>query len=66
MMAVYRVGSGRFILNTLHIRDQLPHHPVASRLLVNLLRYAGRDVAQPLVPLPPDFDSQLQALGYVK
>jgi hypothetical protein len=66
MMAVYRVGSGRFILNTLHIRDQLHQHPVASRLLVNLLRYAGRDVAQPLAPLPPDFDTQLQAFGYTK
>ncbi len=66
MMAVYRVGSGRFILNTLHIRDQLHQHPVASRLLVNLLRYAGRDVAQPLAPLPPDFDTQLRAFGYAK
>jgi hypothetical protein len=66
MMAVYRVGSGRFVLNTLHIREQLHQHPAASQLLVNLLRYAGRDAAQPLDPLPSDFDARLRAMGYMQ
>ncbi|MHB8974772.1 MAG: glycoside hydrolase family 2 protein [Pirellulaceae bacterium] len=66
MLAVYRVGAGRFILNTLRIREQLSQHPAASQLLVNLLRYAGRDAAQPLAPLPSDFAAQLRALGYTQ
>ncbi|MHB8860828.1 MAG: glycoside hydrolase family 2 protein [Pirellulaceae bacterium] len=65
MMAVYRVGSGRFVLNTLHIREQLDHHPAASHLLLNLLRYAGREATEPLGPLPPDFDAQLRAFGFM-
>ena len=51
MVAVYNLGSGRFVLNTLHIRDNLRQHPVAGRLLVNLLRYAARDGGKPLAPL---------------
>jgi hypothetical protein len=65
MVAVYHLGAGRFVLNTLRIRENLPQHPVAGRLLVNLLRYAGRDAGQPIAPLPPDFDAQLRALGYL-
>ena len=66
MVAVYDFGAGRFVLNTLHIRDHLAQHPVAGRLLVNLLRYAGRDAAKPLAPLPADFDAQLRAIGYAE
>ncbi len=66
MVAVYDFGAGRFVLNTLLIRDQLGRHPAAGRLLVNLLRYAGRDAGRPLSSLPPDFDAQLQALGYLE
>ena len=36
------------MLNTLQIRDNLQHHPVAGRLLVNLLRFAGRMRDRPL------------------
>jgi len=65
MVAVDNFGAGRFVLNTLHIRDNLPQHPVAGRLLINLLRYAARDAALPLDELPPDFDAQLRAIGYI-
>ncbi|MEJ7678140.1 MAG: hypothetical protein WKG06_09810 [Segetibacter sp.] len=41
MMSVYAFGSGNFILNTLLIRDNLDTHPVAERLLRNLLLYAA-------------------------
>ena len=44
MIAVYRLGEGRVILNTLRIRENLGSHPAAERLLLNVLRYAGRDV----------------------
>lgn len=41
MLAVYESGAGRFILNTLLIRENLGSHPAAERLLRNLLNYAA-------------------------
>jgi len=41
MLAEYRHGAGRFLLNTLPIREQLSTSPVAERLLRNLLNYAA-------------------------
>jgi hypothetical protein len=64
MVAVHELGAGRFILNTLRLREHLGTHPAADRLLVNLLRYAARDHARPLAELPPDFEAQLRAFGY--
>ena len=64
MLAVYRLGSGRFVLNTLRIRENLGTHPAAERLLRNLLRYAARDAKAPLAALPPDLDARLHAIGY--
>ena len=43
MLAVYESGAGRFILNTLLIRENLGANPVAERLLRNLLNYAASD-----------------------
>lgn len=40
-MAVYRHGSGRFILNNLKIRENLGKDPVAERLLRNMINYLG-------------------------
>jgi hypothetical protein len=40
-VAVYRLGKGRIILNTLRIRGNLGEHPVAERLLRNMLIYAA-------------------------
>ena len=64
MVAVYPLGQGRFVLNSLHIRELLGTHPVADQLLRNLLHFAsvGRD--RPLADLPKDFDSQLKTFGY--
>lgn len=38
MLAIYRSGAGRILLNTLLIRDNLGTHPAAERLLRNMLR----------------------------
>lgn len=43
MVAVYRRGRGRFILNTLRVRQELGRDPVAERLLSNMINYAGGD-----------------------
>jgi len=64
LVAVYDFGGGRFILNTLLIRENLGRHPAAERLLRNTLRYAARDAAKPLAQLPADFDTQLKAMRY--
>jgi len=42
MLAVHESGAGRFILNTLLIRENLGANPAAERLLRNLLNYAAR------------------------
>lgn len=62
-VAVYNLGGGRFTINALHIRQNLGGDPVAERLLRNMLRYAARDIDEPLTDLPYDFHVQLQALG---
>ncbi len=64
MVAVYTLGDGEFILNSLRIRDNLGTVPQADRLLRNMLRFAGRDASKPLTELPADFDAQLRAIGY--
>jgi hypothetical protein len=63
LVAVYDLGAGRFVLNTLRIRENLGSHPAAERLLRNMLRYAARDLAKPAARLPADFDRQLNAAG---
>jgi hypothetical protein len=64
LLAAYDLGAGRFFLNTLLIRENLGTHPAADRLLLNLLRYAARDLSPPLADLPPDFAAQLHSFGY--
>jgi len=63
-LTVNDLGAGRFILNTLHIRENLTTNPVAERLLRNLLRYAGREAQEALAELPADFDARLKEMGY--
>ena len=64
MMSVHELGAGRFVLNTLRIRETLGQDPVAERLLLNLLRFARQDQSKPLAELPSNFDEKLRALAY--
>ncbi len=64
MLAIYGLGAGRFVVNTLRIRENLGTHPVAERLLRNLLRYAATTTTGPLVDLPRDGDAILRSIGY--
>jgi len=64
LVAVHRLGAGRFVLSTLRVRENLGPDPVAERLLRNMLNDAARDAAKPLADLPPDFEDTLKALGY--
>jgi hypothetical protein len=63
-VAVYRFGEGRFLLNTLSIRENLGRVPAAERLLRNMLRHMGRETDRPPTDLPADFGSTLKAMGY--
>jgi hypothetical protein len=63
-VSIYNFGAGRFVLNTLRIRENLGRDPVAERLLRNMLRHAARDSQKPTAQLPADFDQQLRAMGY--
>ena len=66
MLAVYRFGQGKFILNTLRIAENLGTDPVAEKLLRNILLYAAADMKKPLANIPDDFQKQLQQIGYHK
>ena len=62
--SVHSLGAGRFVLNTLHVRENLGSHPAADRLLLNMLRHAGSDADKPPAQLPGNFDARLKAFGY--
>ena len=40
LIAAYRAGKGRFVLNAFDLLSKLDTHPATDRLLVNLIRYA--------------------------
>lgn len=65
-MAIHKLGEGRFVLNTFWLLERINLDPQADRVTLNMLNYAGRDIAKPLAPLPPDFDKTLKAFGYKK
>jgi Glycosyl hydrolases family 2, TIM barrel domain/Glycosyl hydrolases family 2, sugar binding domain/Glycosyl hydrolases family 2 len=64
MVAVSKLGAGRFVLNTLRIRENLGRHPTAERLLRNMLRYAARDENEAPTAVPADFTGRLHAIGF--
>ena len=64
MVSVYELGAGRFVLNTLRIREHLGRHPAAERLLRNMLRYAAADAGKPPAGLPANFEETLKSFGY--
>ncbi len=63
-VAVYKLGAGEFILNSLRIREHLSKQPVADRLLLNLLRFAGREAGKPLAAEAADLEARLKEAGY--
>ncbi len=64
MVASWQLGAGRFLVNTLWIRESLGSNPPAERLLRNMLRWAGSEISQPSAELPADFATTLKELGY--
>lgn len=64
LVAVYEFGAGRFVINTFRIREELGKHPVAERLLRNMLRFAASPAGTTPADLPTDFEDQLRSIGY--
>jgi len=64
LVSIHSLGEGRFILNSLKIRENLGQVPAAERLLRNMLNHAARDTEKPPASLPADFEVQLGSLGY--
>ncbi|MBI2194961.1 MAG: hypothetical protein HYU36_23520 [Planctomycetes bacterium] len=64
LVGVYRLGAGRFLLNTLKVLENIDVHPAADRLLLNMIRYAAGFMKGPPVRLPADFDARLKAVDY--
>ena len=62
-LAIYELGAGQFILNTLNIHDKLSSDPVAERIMRNMLNYATAETSSPPRPLPDDFDDILAERG---
>jgi hypothetical protein len=58
-IAVYPLGAGKFILNTLLVLENLGKHPAADRLALNFLRYAATTIDKLLSPLPINFEEQI-------
>ncbi len=64
MLSVYNFGTGRFILNSLRVRQELGRDPTAERLLRNMLRYAARDAGKLTVKAQDGYGELLKTIGY--
>ncbi len=64
LLGSYKFGTGQFLLNTFPILDHVDSHPVADRLLLNLVRYASERATGSSSALPADFQARLKEIGY--
>ncbi len=64
LLGSYHFGRGRFLVNSFPILDHVDQHPVADRLLLNMIQYAQAHATGSAVPLPPDFNDTLRRIGY--
>lgn len=65
LMGSYAFGQGRFVVNSFQILEHVDVHPVADRLLLNLIVYAKQHATGPAAALPSDFDGVLRGIGYI-
>lgn len=64
LTASYKLGHGKFIINTLNILENVGSHPAADRLLLNMITYAANEAAETLCPLSHEFGSLLNKIGF--
>ncbi|HEX4487846.1 MAG TPA: glycoside hydrolase family 2 TIM barrel-domain containing protein [Terriglobales bacterium] len=64
LLGSYKFGAGQFVVNSFEILDNIDKHPVADRLLLNLINISAAGLKAPIAPLPSDFQSRLKEIGY--
>lgn len=64
LLGSYPFGAGQFVMNSFLILDHVDTHPVADRLLLNLIQYASKHASKPAAELPPNFEKMLKDIGY--
>ncbi len=62
----YPLGAGHFVLNGLDVLGNLGQHPVADRLLLNMIVYASAFAKGKTEPPPTDFEKTLETIGYLE
>jgi hypothetical protein len=63
MIGTYRIHAGKLTINAFDLIGHLGN-PAADRMLLNMAAYAAGD-AQPVQPLPANYDAELNKLGIV-
>lgn len=66
LLGSYKFGAGQFIVNSFPIIEHVDKHPVADRLLLNLVKHAATSANGPAVALPADFQARLKEIGYAE
>jgi hypothetical protein len=64
LLGSYRFGAGQFMVNSFPILDYVDKHPVADRLLLNLIQHGADTVTAPVAALPVGFENELRNIGY--
>jgi hypothetical protein len=64
LLGSYKFGAGQFIVNSFPVIEYVDKHPVADRMLLNLVNYAATFTSNPTVALQPDFQTHLKEIGY--
>jgi hypothetical protein len=64
LLGLYNFGSGRFVVNSFPILENLGKHPVADRLLLNMVKYAASFPSGPAARPPAELRSILEQIGY--
>ena len=64
VLGSYKFGAGQFMVNSFSILENIDKHPVADRLLLNLIQDATSSASAPAVALPADFQLRLREIGY--
>ncbi|WP_158748771.1 glycoside hydrolase family 2 protein [Acidobacterium sp. S8] len=65
LLGKYSFHAGAFIVNSFPMLEHIDQHPVADRMLLNLIQYAGTLPKGEAVALPSDWDDQLKKIGYM-
>jgi hypothetical protein len=65
-IGIWHFGSGKFIINTLRIVENLGSDPAADRLFRNLLRLESAALDKPMTSRPDNIDNLLVTIGYKK